>query len=280
MRWLLAFALVVLLAAPAAADDVFDPLLEQLLRLPDHDSRRATIIDKLGELGDDLLSRERLGSALSVLGALHADDRTSDYVVRLFLSAALDPDPSRRDDAVMRARRGLGPPAGDERPKTDAAARAMLDTRWLTLRDDPPSVRRDGERLMVSEFVALTRDSEIWAVMQREEARSWGVFGGVAGGGLLSAIGGVLIVSASRSAGLDGAGRGRLPDTPGVRAVGGALIGIGAAAITVGAVQKGVVTWRHVRSYGRYYGRERLRELVDRQNAKEADALGIDPEAD
>ena len=275
MRWLPLFLLLLCAPSLAWADDVFDPLLEQLLRLPDHDARKATIVQKLGELGDDPLSKERLGSALSVIGALDADKRTSEYVVRLFLSAALDPDPEVRDEAIMRARRGLGPPAGDDTPKTDEAARAVLDARWLTLRERPLQVRQGSEAIALQEFVTKVGDGEIEAVLRREERRSWGVFGATVGIGVGFAVGGVLT-----TAGANGElGSAPADPTPG-RTVGGALIGVGAGAVIAGLVQRAVVSQRHRRGYRRYYAPERLRELVDAENAAQAERLGVEPETD
>lgn len=280
MRWL-ALVLLLLLPSSAWADSVFDPLLEQLLRLPDHDARRAVVIDKLAEYGDDPLSKERLGTTLSVLGALDADERGGEYLLRLFLGAAMDPDPAVRDDALQRARRGLGPPAGDDRPRTDEAARGMLDRRWLTIRTTPRlRVRRDGANVTLSEFVALTRDDLVRAQLEREQQAGWGVFGGTVAGGVLAAVAGVFVTAASDDLGLDGGGRVRIPNQAAGRATGGVLIGVGATSAIVGGIYRGIVTQRHRSAYRRYYGEDRLRGLVDEQNDREADKLGVTPETD
>lgn len=282
MRWL-ALLLLLLFPSLAAAADVFDPLLEQLLRLPDHDARRATLVQKLGELGEDPLSRERLGTALSVLGALDAADRTSEYVVRLFLGAAMDPDPEVRNDALLRARRGLGPPAGDDRPRTVEAARTLLERRWLSVRTSPwlMATKVDGnldKEVLLSEFVALVEDDEVWGYLKREEARSWGVFGATFGAGLGLGVAGGLTLAATDD-GLGGSGGPGVANVDAGRAVGGALIGAAAGAITAGLIQRAVVLQRHAHGYRRYYTEERLRERTNAYNARSAEALGVAPEA-
>jgi len=291
VRWLV-LILILLWPAVSTADDVFDPLLEQLLRLPDHDARRATLVQKLGELGDDPLSKERLGTALSVLGALDADERTSEYVVRLFLGAAMDPDPEVRDDALLRARRNLGPPAGDDRPRTVEASRALLERRWLSVRTSPfltvtkpggeiygPRFGSFDKEVLLSEFVALTGDDEILGYLQRGERRSWGVFGAAFGVGVGAGVAGGLTLVAATPDGLDGSGGGRIANVEAGRVVGGALIGLGVGAIVTGLVHRAAIVQRHAHGYRRYYTEERLRERVNAHNDKTAEELGVGPDA-
>ncbi len=252
------------------------------MRLPTSEGRRARIVQELSDPENTELENEQLGSALAVLGALAADKRDDPYIVRLFLIAALAIDPEARNEALLAARRGQGPPATTQGPGRDDAARFLLERKWLSVRGAPGRLLvrdHEGATLPLSRFVVRVRDDEVAAILERESRRSWGVFGGLFLGGFGVGVAGGLTLVASTPSGFDGLGAGAAPQPEVARAVGGTLVGLGVAAILGGVVQRSVVATRHRVGYRRYYTEERLREVTDRRNREAADDLGIAPEA-
>ena len=253
-------------------------LYEALLRLPTSEARRARLVQELGAPELDALAKEQLGTALSVLGTLDAADRDDDYILRLFLAAALSTDPARRDEALSNARRGRGPPAPDDTSEVQAEASAYLLEREL-LEVNGRNGRfwvtdYDGNRQPLSRFVYRARDEEIRAVLERESRTSWGVFGGLFLAGFVSAVSGGVSLLAASDGGFDGSGAGRAPNADAARAAGTSLISVGTGLILGGVVQRSVVATNHRVGYRRYYTEERLREVVRKRNAKAAAELG------
>lgn len=259
-------------------------LVAALMRLPDHTARRARIVQELSAPDLDELAKEQLGSALAVLGTLAADKRDDPYIVELFLLAALAPDPELRDEAMTAARRGYGPPSsGGEGEVREAAARMLLEQRWMGVRSRNGRVwvvDGEGKRLALSRFVFKARDGEIEAVLRRQSEESWYVFGGLFGAGFAASIGGGLALVAGSETAFDGLGGGRASDPEAARALGTTLVATGLSAILAGVIQRSVVATNHRVGYRRYYEEERLRELVDRRNRKAAEELGVSPEVD
>ena len=291
----LALALLLLLPASTLAQEASedlerlpDPaerapdLFEELLRLPNSAARRSRLVQELSREDLDPLDRERWGTALSVLSALDADGRDDPYILRLFLLAATDADPEIRDQALFAARRNEPPPAVTGEGG-DGAARVLLERKWLAVRGTGRRmkvVEGTGETpLLLSTFVNRARDGEIEAILRREEARSWGVFGGFFGGGFALGLAGGFTLAASAPGGFDGTGAGAAPDPEAARVVGASLVGVGVGSALAGLVHRAVVAGRHRRAYGRYYTEARLRELVDRRNQSVADELGVEPGA-
>lgn len=276
--------LAVLLPSSAAADGVAPSLYETLLRLPTSEARRARLVQALGAPDLDALAKEQLGTALSVLGTLDAADRDDDYILRLFLAAALSTDAARRDEALSNARRGRGPPAPDDTSEVQAEASAYLLEREL-LEVNGRNGRFwvtdfDGVRQPLSRFVYRVRDEEIRAVLERESRTSWGVFGGLFLAGFVSAVsGGVSLVAAS-DGGFDGSGAGRAPNPDAAQAVGTSLISVGTGLILGGVMQRSVVATNHRVGYRRYYTEQRLREVVRKRNAKAAAEMRASPVGD
>lgn len=268
---------------PAAGVDA-PALVAALMRLPDHTARRARIVQELSAPDLDALAKEQLGSALAVLGTLAADKRDDPYIVELFLLSALAPDPALRDEALTAARRGYGPPSrGGEGEVREAAARMLLDQRWMAVRSRKGRVwvvDGEGKRLSLSRFVFRARDGEVEAVMRRQSEQSWYVFGGLFGAGFGASVAGGLALVAGSETAFDGQGAGRASDPDAARAAGTTLVAAGLAAIVGGVIQRSVVATNHRVGYRRYYSEERLRELVDRRNEKAAAELGIAPEVD
>jgi hypothetical protein len=91
---------------PAPAPD----LVSDLVALPDNAARKARLVAMLDDPTVDPAVAGRLGEAIAVVSSLEATKRSDPTVVRLFLRAALDPDPAVRQAAVAAARANGDPP--------------------------------------------------------------------------------------------------------------------------------------------------------------------------
>jgi hypothetical protein len=111
--------------APSPAKVADDALVEALVALPDHATRRARLTTELGATADGDRAG-RLGQALAVVGHLERTKRTDPSIVRLFLRAALADDAATRAAAVQAASVGGDPPAATGAPAAPAATPAAV----------------------------------------------------------------------------------------------------------------------------------------------------------